>query len=384
MAAARRRALEARDERRVKIEELARASIRNLKPYKPGKPIDELKRELGLSDVCKLASNENALGTPEVAVRAIERAARDLWLYPDGSCHDLKTAVAKRHGVAPERVFLGNGSDEILVLLANAFLEPGDNAVTSEWSFVRYDQAVTIAGGEVRKAPMRDFRYHLDAMAALVDARTRLVFLANPNNPTGTIFRAVEARAFLKRLPETCIAVFDEAYHDYVAHPEYPDSLALQAEFADRPILTARSFSKVYGLAGLRVGYGIANHPDIVKYLNAVRGPFNVNALAQAAGVACLEASDHPARSRDFCATERARLAAAFDRLGVRHVPSEANFVLFDCGMDAAEFGDRLLREGVIVRQMKDWGLPPSMVRVSIGRPEENDRFVATLQKVRS
>lgn len=370
--------------RRVNISALAREAIRNLKPYKPGKPIDELKREMGLDDVCKLASNENALGTPAEAVEAIARAARELWLYPDGSCHDLRAELSARHGVAPERVFLGNGSDEIIVLLANAFLSPGDNAVTSAWSFVRYEQAVAIAGGETRKAPMRDFRYDLPALAERVDARTRLVFLANPNNPTGTIFTAAEARALLSRLPDTCIAVFDEAYFDYVGHPEYPDSLALQAEFPDRPILTARSFSKVYGLAGLRVGYGVANHPDIVRFLNAARGPFNVNSLAQAAAVACLRGSDHPARTRDFCAAERARLEAALDRMAVPRVPAEANFILFDAGMDAERFATLLMREGVIVRQMKDWGLPPTMVRVSVGRPEENDRFVAAFAKVRA
>lgn len=364
------------------IDALAKPEIRNLAPYKPGKPIDELKRELNLTEVCKLASNENALGTPEVAIRAIERAARDLWLYPDGSCHDLKDEVAKRHGVPGERVFIGNGSDEILVLLAGAFLTPGDNAVTSEWSFVRYDQAVRIAGGGMRKAPMRDFRYDLPALAKLVDRRTRLAFLANPNNPTSTIFGRAEARAFLAALPDTCIAVFDEPYFEYATHPDFPDSLELQREFPGRPIVTLRSFSKVYGLAGLRVGYAVASHPDLVKYLNTVRGPFNVNALAQAAALACLRESDHPARTREFCARERGRFRAALDRLGLLYAPPEANFVLIDVGMDADEFHRAMLREGVITRPMKDWGLPPTLVRVSVGRPEENDRFFAATEKV--
>ncbi len=365
------------------IDALAKPAIRNLAPYRPGKPIDELRRELGLTDVCKLASNENALGTPEVAVRAIERAARDLWLYPDGSCHDLKGEVAKRHGVPGANVFLGNGSDEILVLLPHAFLVPGDNVVTSEWSFVRYDQSVRIAGGEMRKAPMQDLRYDLPALAKLVDGRTRLLFLANPNNPTSTIFTRDEARALLRAVPPTCIAVFDEAYFDYVTHPDYPDSLELQKEFPDRPIVTMRSFSKVFGLAGLRVGYAVANHPDIVKYLNAVRGPFNVNSLAQAAAVACLRDSDHPARTREFCARERERFRAALDRLGYRYAPPEANFVLVDVGMDATDFYQALLREGIITRPMKDWGLPPTFVRISIGRPEENDRLFSAMEKVK-
>lgn len=367
----------------MKFQELLKPSLRDVKPYKPGKPVEELQRELGLNHVVKIASNENALGVPPAAVEAICAAATGLALYPDGSGYKLREELAAKHGVSMDRIVLGSGSDDLICLLAAAFINPGENAVTSEHSFLRYGQAVRIQGGQILTVPMKDWCYDLEAIAGRVNEITRLVYLANPNNPTGTIFTEDATREFLSRITPRMIPVFDEAYYDYVGHPDFPQSLELMKEFPEQPMITLRSFSKVFGLAGLRIGYAVTSHPELATCLNLVRGPFNVNSLAQAAALACLQkAADWPAQSAEFNRRERDKIADGIRNLGLTPIPSEANFLLVDTGGNGDQLAQALLQEGVIVRAMGDWGLPPEMVRISIGRPEENDYFLNVLQTI--
>lgn len=366
------------------IKKIVKSAIVDGVPYKPGKPIEELERELGITNIEKLASNENSCGTPEAAKKAIVECLDRLYLYPDGEAFVFKSAVAKHHGVDYSRVFAGNGSDELLQMIMHTFLDPGDNLVSSRHSFLRYGQMVKIANGEYRQATMTsDMRYDLGEMARLVDERTKIVAIANPNNPTGTIVYDREVRKFLASIPERVIVIFDEAYAGFVESKEYTDSIKLQAEFPNRPLVTLRSFSKIFGLAGARVGYGIAD-PEIVKYINVVRGPFNINMLAQAAGTACFEAMDHAKKSHDLCSAEKKYLYAEYERLGVKYVPTEANFILvrIDDSFDGKKMCDDLLRAGIIVRPMGSWGLSDNYMRVTIGTHDQNARFIVELGRL--
>jgi len=366
------------------VKNIVKASIVNGVPYKPGKPIEELERELGIKNIEKLASNENACGTPEAAKRAIVECLDKLFLYPDGEAYNFKAAVAAYHGVDYKSVFAGNGSDELLQIIMHAFLNPGDNLLSSQHSFLRYGQMTGIANGEYRQAPMTgDMRYDLEAISKLVDSRTKIITIANPNNPTGTIVYDKEARKFLDGLPESVIVIFDEAYAGFVESPDYPDSLKLQKDYPERPIITLRSFSKIFGLAGARVGYGIAN-PEIVKYVNIVRGPFNINMLAQAAGCACFSALDHAEKSKKLCSDEKKYLYKEYEELGVKYVPTEANFILIkiDDGYDGKKMCEDLLKAGIIVRPMGSWGLSDNYMRVTIATHEQNARFITELKRL--
>jgi len=366
------------------VKNIVKASIVDGVPYKPGKPIEELERELGIKNIEKLASNENACGTPEAAKRAIVECLDKLFLYPDGEAYNFKAAVAKYHGVDYKTVFAGNGSDELLQIIMHAFLNPGDNLLSSQHSFLRYGQMTGIANGEYRQAPMTsDMRYDLDAISKLIDSRTKIITIANPNNPTGTIVYDKEARKFLDKIPESVIVIFDEAYAGFVESADYPDSLKLQKDYPERPIVTLRSFSKIFGLAGARVGYGIAN-PEIVKYINVVRGPFNINMLAQAAGCACFSALDHAEKSKKLCSDEKKYLYREYEDLGVKYIPTEANFILIkiDESYDGKKMCDDLLKAGIIVRPMGSWGLSDNYMRVTIATHEQNARFIAELKRL--
>lgn len=349
-------------------------TIASLVPYVPGKPLEELQRELGLSRVIKLASNENPCGPSPKALAAISTATGSLNRYPDGSGYRLREALAERWKVSRDQVILGNGSDEIIGLLAQAFLSPGDEAVMADQTFVIYKLQVMAAHGRPIEVPLREWRHDLQAMAKAVTPRTRLLFVCNPNNPTGTMVSAAEVEALMARVPEHVIVIFDEAYYEYVRDHGFPD--ALQYVRQTRNVVVLRTFSKIYGLAGLRIGYGLTS-PEITNYLNRLRPPFNANSLAQRAALAALEDETHVAKSRAMNETEMAKVSAGLTALGLHPVPSQANFLYFDAGKDGGEVFEALLREGVIVRHIQG-----RTVRVTIGLPEENQQFLHALQQV--
>ncbi len=347
-------------------------------PYEPGKPIEEVQRELGVSEPVKLASNENPIGPSPLAVRAIREALAELNRYPDGGSWALIHKIAARHKVEPNRIFMGSGSCEIINLLAFLFLRPGLNAVSSEHAFVIYQLATAATGGSFKTVPMRGGEvFDLDAIAAAIDNNTRIVFLGNPNNPTGTIYRRAEWKRFLEKVPQRVVIVADEAYFEFVRDAEYPDSLE---DHDDRRMLvTLRTFSKIFGLAGLRVGYAVAR-PDIVSLLNKVRQPFNVTSLGQIAVTAGMDDEEHVRNTLRVNAEGMAYLEGEFKRLGIAYVPSHANFILADVGGGRAVY-EKLLRQGVIVRPMDGYGYLRH-VRISVGLSEENRKLVAALKKV--
>ncbi len=349
-------------------------NISSLIPYSPGKPLDELERELGISHAIKLASNENPLGPSAKAQAILADGVATLNRYPDGGAHYLRRALAERWKVTADQVIVGNGSDEVISLLIKAFLAPGDEAVMADHTFVMYKLSVQGSHGVPVEVPLKDWRHDLSAMAHAVTDRTRLVFLCNPNNPTGTVVSTAEVEAFLASLPDHVIVVFDEAYYEYVRTADYPDSLRYVKQ--QRPVVVLRTFSKIYGLAGLRVGYGITTK-EIVDYVNRIRPPFNANSLAQLAALGALEDEEHVATSRSVNASEMAVLEQQLTKLGMVTIPSQANFIYFDTHRDGRQVFDALLREGVIVRHIKG-----SMIRVTVGKPEENRRFLDVFEGV--
>jgi len=348
--------------------------IQSLSPYVPGKPIDELQRELGLSRVIKLASNENPLGPSPKAVAALVGANETLHRYPDGGAYRLRQAIADRWKVTSEQVILGNGSDEILGLLARTFLAPGDEAVMADHTFVIYKMEVTAAHGKPVVVPLAGWTHDLEAMACAVTPRTRLLFICNPNNPTGTMVSADAVSRLMATVPRDVIVVFDEAYYEYVRDPQFPDTLAYVKE--GRNAIVLRTFSKVYGLAGLRIGYGITT-PEINTFLNRVRPPFNANSFAQRAALAALGDDEHVAQSRAVNAAGMEQVGNGLRACGFAPIPSEANFLYFDVKRDGRQVFEALLREGIIVRHIDG-----TMLRVTIGQPDENTAFLQALNKV--
>jgi histidinol-phosphate aminotransferase len=348
--------------------------IASLSPYVPGKPIEELQRELGLARVIKLASNENPLGPSPKALAALVGGHDSLHRYPDGGAYRLRQALADRWKVSLDHIILGNGSDEVLGLLARTFLAPGDEAVMADQTFVIYKMEVTAAHGKAVIVPLVNWTHDLDGMAKAITPKTRLVFLCNPNNPTGTMVSADAIAGFMARVPEDVIVVFDEAYFEYVRDPHFPDSLAYVT--GGRNAIVLRTFSKIYGLAGLRIGYGITT-PEITTCLNRVRPPFNANTLAQRAALAALGDDEHVSKSRAVNTAGMQQIESGLRALGFATIPSQANFVYFDVKRDGRALFDALLREGVIVRHIEG-----TMLRVTIGQPDENDAFLASLKKV--
>jgi histidinol-phosphate aminotransferase len=353
--------------------------IRTLTPYPPGKPIEEVEREIGIQGSIKLASNENPLGPSPRAVAAVAAALSGMHLYPDGSAFYLRRRLAERHRVSPDDILVGNGSNEIIELIVRTFLRPRDEAVMADQAFVIYRMVVQAVAATPRVIPLRNFTHDLEAMAEAVTPRTRLVFLANPNNPTGTIFRRREWKAFLRALPpRQLIVVADDAYADYVEDPEYPDTVAERGD-GSVPVVTLRTFSKLYGLAGLRIGYAVAPGA-VIEAMQRIRQPFNVNALALVGALAALDDQEHVRRTLEVNHQGMRMLSTAFDRLGLPFVPSAANFVLVRVGQGLTVY-QRLLQRGVIVRPMDGYSLP-EYLRVTIGLPEENRRFVEALESV--
>ena len=351
--------------------------IRSLIPYEPGKPIEEVEREYGMANSVKLASNENPLGPSPKAVAAIRAKLEELHLYPDGDCFYLKNGLARKLGVLPEQVIFGNGSNEIIELAARTFMRAGDEAVMAEQAFVVYQLIVQAVGAKSKQVPLRDYTHDLSAIAEAISPQTRVVFLANPNNPTGTIFRRAEWERFLAKLSRDVLLIVDEAYFEYVQDAGYADSLKYHQP--DRAILTLRTFSKLYGLAGLRIGYGVAPK-ELIAMMQRVRQPFNVNAPAQWAALAALDDSDHVKRSLAVNRQGLEYLQSEFKKLGLPFVPSHGNFILVRVGKGQEVF-KQLLRQGVIVRPMGGYKFPEH-VRVTVGTMDENRKFIEALEKV--
>jgi histidinol-phosphate aminotransferase len=359
-------------------ESLANTHILGIAPYEPGKPIEELERELGISDAIKLASNENPLAPSQRVQKAVADALSSLNRYPDGGGFYLRQALSKKHGVTPDQIVLGNGSNELIELLVRAFLRPGDEAVVPHPSFVVYPMIVQASGGIRVMVMLKDYKIDLEAMARAITPMTKVVFIANPNNPTATMVTADEVESFMGRVPDRTIVVFDEAYIEFALGPDFPDALSYVKQ--GRKVVVLRTFSKAASLAGLRVGYGIAD-ADAISLMNRIRQPFNVNSLAQAAALAALEDESHILECVRMIEAGRHYLYDEFKALGVKYVPARANFILVDVGRSAAEIYQKLLLQGVIVRPLTSFGME-SALRVTVGTPEENRRFVKALHAV--
>jgi len=357
---------------------LAAPGLAGLMPYVPGKPVSELERELGIRDSIKLASNENPLGPGAMAREAAAAALGELGRYPDGGGFELRRVLAEHHGVSSGAITLGNGSNDVLDLVARAFLQPGTESLFSEYAFAVYPICTQAAGASARVAKAKDYGHDLEAMAALVGERTRVVWIANPNNPTGTWLRRDPLRAFLTALPDTCVAVVDEAYAEYVDEPEYPEATRWLDELPN--LIVTRTFSKVHGLAALRVGYGISD-PRIADLLNRVRQPFNVNSLAQAAAVGALADAAHVQASVALNRRGLRQLMDGCERLGLGYIPSVGNFLTVDLGRPAGPIDQALLHEGCIARPVGNYGLP-NHLRVTVGLEAENARLLAALERV--
>ena len=362
--------------------QLASPYVRTLAPYVPGKPLEELEREYGIRDSIKLASNENPLGPGPLARAAMAKAATEIGLYPDGNGFALKQALAQKHGCAPEQITLGNGSNDVLVMIAEAFLTSDSEAVFSNYAFAVYPIVVQAAGAKARIAPALPevhamaLGHDLKAMQDRVNEATRVVFIANPNNPTGTWVDADSLHRFLGAMPSTTLVVIDEAYIEYVEDGSFPDSSRWLGEFPN--LVVTRTFSKAFALAGLRVGYALS-HPDVASLLNRVRQAFNVNSIALAAARAALEDREHLARSVATNRAGMAQLEQGLDRRGVRRYPSRGNFVLIDCKRPAGPVYEAMLRRGVIVRPVGAYQLPDHL-RLTIGTREQNERMLAALE----
>ncbi|MFZ5765893.1 MAG: histidinol-phosphate transaminase [Thermodesulfobacteriota bacterium] len=352
-------------------------NIETLVPYPPGKPLKELEREYGISGSIKMASNENALGPSPRALAAIRDSLATLHRYPDGSCYYLASSLAKKMGVQPAELVFGNGSNEVIELLVGAFVSPGDEVISSLPSFLVYQTMVQARGGVNVVVPLAEMHHDLETIAARVTGKTRLIFLDNPNNPTGTVFERPAFEAFLARLPETVIVVLDEAYVDFVDADRQLDVRRYLHQ--PTPVVGLRTFSKAYGLAGLRVGYGIMD-AAIASYLHRVRQPFNVNELAQVGALAGLEDDDHYRNTIAMTKEGIAWLTAEIEKLGCRVFPTQTNFFLVDVGQDCKIIYEKMLRQGVIVRPMSAYGYP-HFIRITVGTRPENERLVATLDR---
>jgi histidinol-phosphate aminotransferase len=363
---------------RVSIAAIVQPHLAQLTPYQAGKPLEELTRELGLTDAIKLASNENPLGPSPKALAAIQAQLASLHRYPDSHAYYLKEDLSRHLGLSPSQLILGNGSDEVLDLLVRALVPPGGEVISTTHTFLMYGLLTQAVGGVFRTVPLKNMAVDLAAVAQAVTDNTRLILLNSPNNPTGTVFTRKAWEDFLATLPPTVTVVLDEAYIDFVDDPEIPDSLDYLSE--ERPLVGLRTFSKAYGLAGLRVGYGFGPS-ELMDYLNRLRLPFNINRLAQVGARAALTDTEFLERTRELVHQGRAFLEEGLQRLGLTFVPSQANFILIYLGREGREVYEAMLKQGVIIRAMDAYGFPEH-IRVNVGLPEENHRFLATLKQV--
>ncbi len=361
----------------VDFKALARPNVQQLAPYVPGKPVSELQRELGLEKVIKLASNENPLGASPAVAEALQHVWGEVGRYPDGNGFALKQVLSEKLGIRPETITLGNGSNDVLELIARAYVAPGDEVVFSQHAFAVYPIVTQAVGGRAVVTPARDYGHDLEKMAAAVTDRTRVIFVANPNNPTGTWLTTGDVRRFLAAVPEHVVVVLDEAYCEYVTAPDYPDGLSLQSEFDN--LVVTRTFSKIHGLASLRVGYGVANE-GITDMLNRVRQPFNVNQYAQTAAIAALGDEDFSRRSRESNAAGLKQLETGLRDQGLTFIPSAGNFITFLVERADTVY-DQLLRRGVIVRPVAGYDIPDGL-RVTVGTQAENRGFLKAMREV--
>ncbi|AHG86380.1 Histidinol-phosphate aminotransferase 1 [Bibersteinia trehalosi USDA-ARS-USMARC-190] len=357
---------------------IANDGVKTLSPYQAGKPIEELERELGISNIIKLASNENPFGFPESAKQAIINQLNELTRYPDANGFELKATIAKKFGVKAEQITLGNGSNDLLELFAHTFADQDDEIIYSQYAFVVYPLVTKAINATAREIPAKNWGHDLEAFLAAINEKTKLIFIANPNNPTGNFLTHNELDAFLAKVPGKVLVVLDEAYTEFTAEQERVDSFALSAKYPN--LIISRSLSKAYGLAGLRIGYAVSN-PEIADLLNRVRQPFNCNSLALAAAQAVLNDDEFVKKVAENNRLEMARYEAFCTAQGLEFIPSKGNFITIDFKRPAQAIYEDLLREGVIVRPIAGYGMP-NQLRVSIGLPEENDRFFSALLKI--
>ena len=354
-----------------------RSHLKTMQPYPPGKPIEEVQREYGVSDIVKLASNENPLGPSPKAAKAMRDSASEINRYPDGYAYNLRHALAKFYGLEPDQFLFGNGSDEIFILLALAFLSPSENIIVSDLAFIRYQMAAQLVGAKWQSVKMRDWRHDLVGFLRAVGPTTRMVCISNPNNPVGTYVTKSELEVFLLGIPRNILVILDEAYFEYSSAPDYPNGLDYLAKYPN--LIVTRTFSKAYGLAGLRIGYAMGC-AKLFADVERVRPPFNVNLPAQRAAVAALKDQTHVRRVATLNRQEMKFVTAALDKIGLQWVPSAANFVLIDTASDGKEVTEKLLRRGVIVRPMVGYGLPRH-IRVTFGTRRENRKFLKALSE---
>ncbi len=357
---------------------LVRKKVLEIKPYQPGKPIEEVKRELGLAEVTKLASNENALGPSKLALQAIEEKLTEICLYPDGGQYYLRKALSEKLGVKDTEVVSGFGSCELIEVILKTFLNPGEEVVSSQYAFAYFKISTQVVGGENRIVRAKNYGHDLEAMAEAITPRTKVVFIANPNNPTGTMNTVDEVERFLERAPDSVIVVFDEAYYEFVNRDDYPQTLPWVKE--GRNVIILRTLSKIYGLAGLRLGYAIAKE-ELIWSLNQVRQVFNTSRLAQIGAVAALRDEEHVRKTLELNRKGQEYLYSELSKLGLFYIPSQANFVLVDLKVDATTIFDKLMREGIIVRPMGGYELP-TCIRVTVGTSDQNRKFIDALKKV--
>ncbi|MCK5725916.1 MAG: histidinol-phosphate transaminase [Thiotrichaceae bacterium] len=370
--------------KQTNFSQYALEGIRNLQPYTPGKPIETLERELGISDSLKLASNENPLGASSLGLEALYQPLESLAMYPDGGGFKLKEALAGEFNLSTRQIILGNGSNDVLDLIGRCFLSPDRNAVFSAYAFAVYPIVTQACGAEMKIASANPpnhsmpYGHYLNALLALIDDQTQVVFIANPNNPTGTWLAKDELRQFLDAVPESVIVVVDEAYFEYVTEPNYPNTLLWLDDYSN--LIVTRTFSKIYGLAALRVGYAVS-HPEVADLLNRVRQPFNVNSLALAAATAAIADEKQVILSRKINQSGLLQWQDACEKYGWGFIPSVGNFICIHVGRDAEPVYEALLQEGVIVRPIANYGLPQHL-RITIGTSEQNDRCIQALYKV--
>lgn len=360
------------------MRQLVKPRILAVEPYRPGKPIDEVKRELGLKKVIKLASNETPYGPSPKVLQAITKAARSVNRYPDSGCFYLRQALAKKLKISTEQLIFGNGSDEIILLALRAFVDEGDEVIIAKPSFLIYEIGAKIVGANIKAIPLKNFHYDLEGMAEAVTSKTKLIFVGNPDNPAGTYISKARIAEFLAKVRPNIIVFIDQAYFEYVLAKDYPDATEFIKKY--RNVIVIRTFSKMYGLAGLRVGYGIGD-PEVIDILNRLREPFNVNSIAQEAALACLKDQSYYRRAARNIEKQRQYLYTQIRKLGLKVPESVTNFILIDVRQKSTTVSNALLKKGIIVRDMGFWGLD-TFIRVTIGSEPENKFFIKTLRQI--
>lgn len=353
-------------------------NIEKLIPYVPGKPVEELEREMGIKNAVKLASNENPLGPSPKGIAMIKKYIKQLHRYPEGGCYYLAEKLSKKLGVKPENILFGNGSNEVLEIIGRTFYEHGDEIVFSQYAFIVYKLVAQSLGAVYHEVPANNLGHDLSNMLNYIHPRTKIVYLANPNNPTGTMFTKKEFKNFMDKVPETTLVVLDEAYSEYVDDPDYPDGLHFFKKYKN--LIVVRTFSKIYGLAGLRIGYAVGDK-ELISYMNRVREPFNVNTLAQFAALGALDDDEHIEKTKQITKEGFRYLYGELDKMGMEYVKSYGNFILIKTPLKGIDFYNLLLKEGVIVRPVGGYGLP-EYVRVTVGTPAENKKFIIATKNV--